>query len=1075
MVPDDKLLDIRRRSVAGWENGMKQLLVIGMVITVVMTLRQQDLAADYVQFNRDVRPILAEHCWQCHGPDAGARQAGLRLDVRENAIQPVESGAIAIVPRAPLRSELLRRVKAEDPSERMPPVDSLPPLSATQIAILVKWIEEGAKYQQHWAFQLIERPAVPEINGVDHPIDAFVVARLKADGRSLADEAETERLLRRLSLTLSGLPPTPNECIDAQRGDYERSVDRLLASPHFGEHLAVGWLDAARYADTNGYFGDKPRQIWLWRDWVIDAFNSNMPFDQFTVEQLAGDLIANATTRQRIATGFNRNHMANNETGIIDEEYRVEYVVDRLDTTLRTWMGLTIGCAQCHDHKYDPISQRDFYRLFAFFNNGPGKGLISAENPPPLITVASSEEKRHLARLEAAAVTAREKFAPLKTQLDTRIAVWEADAEKSVPSAPATDILLYEPFDGSIADQSGLLGTGLAFERGVRGQAARFDATQHIEHPLNQFDVDSPWSIGFWVKPAGSLSCLLSKIEPEGRRRGLEVLLQKGRVRVNLVEHWGARMIETGMRKSLSSGQWHHVVVTYDGSRSAEGLCVLVDGISRDLEVQRDTLGSKGSRTSSAGSCATREPLRIGRRDSGLGYYGMLDELHIFQRVFPEEIVVGWYRGERLRGILATNVGSRNDVEREFLLDDYITHYTDDAIKAARRQMRQTVQAERKFRATIPTTLVMQDLPTPRTTRVLLRGQYDQPSEIVQPGIPASIGQLTSDAPRNRLGLARWIVSSNNPLTARVIVNRLWQHCFGHGLVRTMNDFGTQGEPPTHPQLLDWLASEFRGSGWDVKRLLRLIVTSRTFRQDSRYHSDLPFDPTNRLLSRGPSYRLSAEMIRDQALAVSGLLRRRIGGPSVKPYQPPGLWKEVSYNATEIYESDTGDGLWRRGIYTWIKRQAPPPSFLVFDGATREKCTIQRTVTNTPLQSLILLNDPVFVEAARVLAARVLLQKWDAGKSIYQRAAVTMTTNEARLVELVFHVLSRKPDDQERPLLNGLLQRQRERFRQSSAEAHALLSVGESPIDSGLDPLELAAWTVVAQVVLNLDEAITLR
>ena len=1054
---------------------MKQLLVVGTVITIVMTLNQQGLAADYVHFNRDIRPILAEHCWQCHGPDARARQAGLRLDIRKHAIQPVDSGAVAIVPRAPGRSELLRRVKVEDPSERMPPADSHPPLSATQIAILDKWIEQGAEYQQHWAFQPIERPSVPEIDGVDHPIDAFVVARLKADRRSLADEADSKRLLRRLSLTLSGLPPTPNEYTDAQRGDYERAVDRLLASPHFGEHLAVGWLDAARYADTNGYFGDKPRQIWLWRDWVIDAFNSNMPFDQFTVEQLAGDLFVNATTRQRIATGFNRNHMANNETGIIDEEYRVEYVVDRLDTTLTTWMGLTIGCAQCHDHKYDPISHRDFYRLFAFFNNGPGKGLISAENPPPLITVASPEEKQHLACLEAAAVAARKKFAPLKTQLDTRIAAWESDKERSVPSALVSDILLYEPFDGSISDPSELLGTDLGFERGVKGQAVRFDATQHIEHPLKQFDVDSPWSVGLWIKPAGSLSCLLSKIEPEGRRRGLEFLLQKGRVHVNLVEHWGTRTIEIGMRESLASGQWHHVVVTYDGSRSAEGLCVLVDGIPRNLEVQRDTLGSKVSGTSSAGSCATPEPLRIGRRDSGLGYYGMLDELHIFQQVFAKETVMDWYRGERLRGILAVDAGSRNDVEREFLLDDYIEHNTDDVIKTARRQMRQTVQAERKFRATIPTTLVMQDMPTPRTTRVLLRGQYDQLGEIVQPGIPASIGQLPRDAPRNRLGLARWIVSTNNPLTARVIVNRLWQHCFGHGLVRTMNDFGTQGVPPTHPQLLDWLASEFRGNGWNVKRLLRLIVTSRTFRQQSRYHGDLSFDPTNRRLSRGPSYRLSAEMIRDQALAVSGLLRRRIGGPSVKPYQPPGLWKEVSYNATEIYEADSGDGLWRRGIYTWIKRQAPPPSFLVFDGATREKCTIQRAVTNTPLQSLILLNDPVFVEAARVLATRVLSQKGDARKSIDQRASVTMTTHEARLVELVFHVLSRKPDDQERQLLNGLLQRQRERFRKSSAEARALLSIGESPIDSSLDPLELAAWTVVAQAVLNLDEAITLR
>ena len=1054
---------------------MKLSRVLGPTLAIAMALQQQGVAADRVLFNRDVRPILAEHCWQCHGPDARARQAGLRLDVRERALQAAESGVVAIVPRAPERSELMRRVKAEDPGVRMPPAEFHPPLSATQIDTLHKWIDQGAAYQRHWAFQPIARPTLPQIAGVEHPIDAFVAARLKAHDRSFSEEAGPERLLRRLSLTLSGLPPTPSDLIDELPGHYGRTVDRLLASPHFGEHLAVGWLDAARYADTNGYFGDKPRQIWLWREWVIDALNSNMPFDQFTVEQLAGDLLPNPTTLQRIATGFNRNHMANNETGIIDEEYRVEYIVDRLDTTLTTWMGLTIGCSQCHDHKYDPISQRDFYRLFAFFNNGPGKGLISAENPPPLLTVARPEEKRRLASLEAAAAAARAKFAPLKTQLDTRIAAWEADAEKALPSAPDADLLLYEPFDGDVADRSKLLGTGLAFERGVRGQAARFDATQHVEHPLNGFDVDLPWTIGFWVKPDGSLSCLLSKIEPQGRRRGLEFLLQKGRVRVNLVERWGARTIETGTRESLTSSQWHQVVVTYDGSRSAAGLSVLVDGTPRDLTVQRDTLERQASGLSPPGSCATQEPLRIGRRDSGLGYYGVLDELRIVQRVVPDDLVADWYRGERLRGILATDPGSRNDVERAFLLDDYIAHNTDDTIQATRRRMRQTARAEQKFRATIPTTLVMQDLPTPRTTHVLVRGQYDQPGEIVQPGVPASIGRLTSDAPRNRLGLARWVVSSDNPLTARVTVNRLWKHCFGHGLVRTMNDFGTQGAPPTHPQLLDWLAAEFRGSGWDVKRLLRLIVTSRTFRQDSRRHGDASFDPYNRLLSRGPSYRLSAEMIRDQALAVSGLLRRRIGGPSVKPYQPPGLWKEVSYNAAEIYEADTGDGLWRRGLYTWIKRQAPPPSFLAFDGTTREKCTIQRAVTNTPLQSLVLLNDPVFVEAARALATRVLLGQRAEPGSVDKPPDTPLNATDRRLSRLVQRVLSRQPDNGERQLLSGLLQRQRERFRLNPATANSLLSVGKTPLDSRLDPLELATWTVVAQAVMNLDEAITLR
>ena len=1055
---------------------MQRLLRIGQVLAIVLLSQQSRATDDRVRFNRDIRPILAEHCWQCHGPDAGVRQAGLRLDLRDSAMQAADSGAFAIVPRSPQQSELLRRINTNDPAQRMPPADSHTPLSNAQVVLLRTWIEQGAEYQRHWAFQQIARPSVPEIDGVKHPIDAFVVARLKAQGQTLAEEAAPQQLSRRLHLTLSGLPPATNLPLDQSPGNYASAVDHLLASPHFGEHLAVGWLDAARYADTNGYFGDKPRQIWLWRDWVIDAFNSNMPFDQFTIEQLAGDLLPNATTRQRIATGFNRNHMANNETGIIDEEYRVEYIVDRLDTTLTTWMGLTAGCSQCHDHKYDPISQRDFYRLFAFFNNGPEKGLISADNPPPLITVATPEARQRLAQLESATVAARAQFAPIKTHLAAQIADWEAHTKKPLPALPIDDVLLYEPFDGGdFAPPSMPLGTGLTFERGVRGKAGRFDATQHLEHPFTAFDVNATWTIGFWIKPDGSLSCLLSKIEPQGRRRGLEILLQKGRVRVNLVAQWGVRSIAIGTREPLASRQWHHVAVTYDGSRAAAGMRILIDGTPADLAVQQDTLGHIGRGHSSPQSCTNQEPLRIGRRDSGLGYYGVLDELHVMQHVTSPNLVSAWHRGERLRGILATDVAERNDFERAFLLDDYIAHNTGKHVRAAQQRLRQAVETERTFRSTIPTTLVMQDLPTPRTTHVLVRGQYDQPGETVQPGVPAAIGQLSDNAPRNRLGLARWIVSRKNPLTARVTVNRLWKHCFGHGLVRTMNDFGTQGEPPTHPQLLDWLAAEFRDSGWDIKRLLRLIVTSRTFRQASRHQGDTSSDPDNRLLSRGPSYRMSAEMIRDHALAVSGLLRLRIGGPSVKPYQPPGLWKEVSYNATETYQADTGEGLWRRGLYTWIKRQAPPPSFLVFDGTTREKCTIQRAVTNTPLQSLVLLNDPVFVEAARVLASRILLLPRAEPGAADKLSAGSIPRTEHRLNQLVQHVLSRYPDNRERQLLSGLVRRQQKRFEQTPATAHALISIGHAPCDGTLDPLELATWTVVAQAVMNLDEAITLR
>jgi phosphatidylethanolamine-binding protein (PEBP) family uncharacterized protein len=1022
---------------------MKIAIVFGILVVVIPAAGN-----DRVSFNRDVRPILAEHCWQCHGPDDEARQSGLRLDVREPAMQPAESGTTAIAPHDPEQSELVRRITANDESTRMPPASFDKPLSADQIESLRNWILQGAEFQRHWAFRQLAFPDVPRrTEGMFNPIDAFVESKLKQYGQTFAPQTSREKLLRRVSFALTGLPPTLGD-LDRVDESYGGAVDRLLASPHFGERMAVDWLDAARYADTNGYFGDKPRQMWLWRDWVIDAFNSNMPYDQFTIEQLAGDLLPGATVRQRVATGFNRNHMANDETGIIDEEYRTEYVVDRVDTTMTTWMAITAGCAQCHDHKYDPVSQREFYRLFAFFNNVPETGLITADDPPPLISVTTPRQERRLVALAAAAADAKSAFERMRQQLDAEMSEWESAAALTLPAPPAESVVVYEPFDGQLDELGRPIGTAIAFQRGVHGQAGRFDATQHAERTAADFALDAPWSIGFWMKPNGALSCLLSKIEPTGKRRGFEVLLQKGRVGVNLVDHWGVRAIEISTRKPVAARQWHHVVVAYDGSQNAQGLRVLIDGTRRELVVRRNTLTH---------GIVNDEVLRIGRRDSGLGYYGLLDELRIVQRSLTDERIADWFRGERIRGILETGTESRSERDHEFLLDDYVERHADSEVRAARQHMKQTQQAEQEFRATIPTTLVMQELPERRPTRVLTRGQYDQPGDAVQPGVPAAISAMPADAPRTRLGFAHWLVADDNPLTARVAVNRLWKQCFGEGLVRTMNDFGTQGEPPTHPELLDWLAATFRDSGWDVKALLRLIVTSRTYHQESRWRSNAPVDRGNHLLARGPSFRMSAEMIRDQSLAVAGLLCRQIGGPSVKPYQPPGLWEEVSYNAAETYVPDTGDGLWRRSLYTYIKRQSPPPTFLAFDGTTREKCTIQRPRTSTPLQSLILLNDSTFVDAARAVATQVL--------------GVESEDSE-RLRQLVRRVLSRLPDNDELGALNGLLQRQRQRFSKTPEAARALVAIGAAKTESRSGQNELAAWTVVAQTVLNLDEAI---
>lgn len=935
------------------------------------------LAGAEAGFNRDIRPILSENCLACHGPDAKARKADLRLDV---------SGADW--------REVIARVTSSDPDEQMPPPEShKKPLTTTQVATLRQWIAGGAKYQKHWAFE-------PLVHDPGDSIDTLVGAGLKEHGLDFAPQAAPHTLIRRVALDLSGLPPT--EAMLAK--PYEVVVDELLASKHFGEHLAVTWLDAARYADTNGYFGDKPRQMWLWRDWVIDAFNANMLFDQFSIEQLAGDLLPDATVSQRIATGFNRNHMANNESGSIDEEFRVEYVVDRVDTTMTTWLGLTAGCAQCHDHKYDPISQREFYQIFAFFNNVPEKGLIHSDNPPPLIEVPSERQQRELTRAGAALQAAQKAFDPVHAALKPLMAAWEKEAGKSL-RPPPRDPVLHESFDGKVI----MVGNASDPVPGVRGKAAKFDATQHIEARMKGFNADQPWTIGLWVNAEGSLSCPLSLIEPEGRRRGLELIWQKGRIQVNLVHRWGVSAIEVSTVEALGARQWHHIAVSSDGSKKASGLRVFFDGRPAALEVRRDSLD---------GSIANQEPLRFGRRDSGLGFYGLIDEARLVPAALDSRAVEEWFWGERIRGVVETAPAKRGAADAEVLLDYYVAHFTDARTQKARGAVLSAQKAEKALRESIPTTLVMQEMPKPRTAHVLERGQYDKPGQKVLPGVPAAVAPWRSDLPANRLGFAKWLFSPGNPLSARVAANRLWAQCFGEGLVRTQNDFGSQGEAPAHPALLDWLAASFRDNGWNVKALLKTIVMSRTYRQDSRVRHD--DDPENRLLARGPGGRLSAEMLRDQALAISGLLVPKIGGPSVKPFQPPGLWEAVSYNGEETYVPDTGDGLWRRSLYTYVKRQSPPPMLLTFDGPTREKCTVRRARTNTPLQALMLLNEETFMKAAEALAKRSEGRK-------------------DRIAWMFSAATCREPQADELALLRGLF----ERRKSLALVAHTILNLDE--------------------------------
>jgi hypothetical protein len=1045
---------------------VQAFLALTAALAVVTALcRAEEGALTRLEYNRDVRPILSDKCFRCHGPDASAREAKLRLDQRDNALAEHASG-FPIIPGKADESELVLRIEATDPEDRMPPLESNLSLTKREIAILRRWVAEGAEYQPHWSLvspRAVEPPPVHHAKWLRNEIDSFILAKLEHEGLSPTAEADKATLLRRVSLDLTGLPPTV-AAVDAFLGDtrpdaYERTVDRLLSSPAYGERMAVDWLDAARYADSNGFFRDNTRQIWPWRDWVIRAFNRNLPFDQFTIEQLAGDLLPDATPEQRIATGFNRNHMVTGETGVIDEEYRVEYVADRLETTSAVWLGLTVGCARCHDHKYDPISQREYYQLFAFFNTGVEKGLVNPDDPPPVMDVASAEQRTELTRLSETRRVAEAEFTRIVEPLRPQVDGWEKEASSEL-QPPTTDLIAHVNFEPEAAAVSSASATravekgGVNYDAGLLGQAATFDGMQHLElPPETSLDADRPWTIGIWVKPTASLNCVWSKIEPTGDRRGVELIWQKGQLQINLVDRWVVSAIEVMTKDPIKRSDWNHVIVSYDGSRKAAGLRVFADGIETPLTIGRDSL---------RGSISNTEPVRIGRRDSGLGFYGQLDELRILRRAIDADEARTWFWSERLPAILATAPAKRDARQKKFLLDYYVECHADAPAREANRVAAAARDAEEAFRAKLPKTLVMQELPNPPKTHVLKRGQYDAPGDAVESGVPAALPPLPADVPRNRLGLAKWLTAPEHPLTARVEVNRLWFQCFGEGLVATLNDFGLQGEWPTHPELLDWLAVRFVRSGWDVKQLLRLIVTSAVYRQSSvPTPALLQRDPDNRLLARGPRFRLPAEMIRDQALAISGLLVDRIGGPPVKPYQPPGLWEAVSYNGELSYEIDRGEGLWRRTVYSYWKRQSPPPGVLVLDGPTRETCVVRRPRTNTPLQSLLLLNDETFVEAGRSLAALVLAE----GKR----------GDEERAASMFRRATARIADANELSILGALYARQRARFAADRESAVRLVNVGSSPRGRDLDPTELAAWTVVAQAILNLDEVITRR
>ncbi|MBN71998.1 MAG: hypothetical protein CME32_22295 [Gimesia sp.] len=1012
-----------------------------------------------IEFNRDIRPILSEKCLHCHGPDAATREADLRLDDQENTFRP-RDGYRIIDRRHPHQSKLLKRLITTDESLKMPPIDSGKELSTREIDLLKRWIEAGATYQQHWSFIPPQRPNLPDVKEqtwVQNPIDRFVLSRLQQEGLKPSPRADKATLCRRLSLDLIGLPPTLEE-LDAFLKDdspqaLENLIDRLLSSPHYGEHRARYWLDAARYADTSGYFTDEEWEMWHWRDWVIDAFNRNLPFDQFTIEQLAGDLLPAPTQKQLIATGFHRNHMTTRETGIIDEEYRVEYIVDRLDTTSTVWMGLTMGCARCHDHKYDPISQKEFYQLFAFFNNTPETGNTrTAGNAQPVLQIPSPDYKDKELKLQNELRTLEQQHQQNETELARLQTEWEQQIAATLKSPPTEKLILHDPLDDLNQNQTFKAIGNVENNAGFLGAGAHFDGTALLEsHQQLPLDRYTPFSIAAWIKPAsGGPICILSQIDDRQQLRGFDIMLRKGKLCVHLIHAWNNNAIQVVTDGSISTGRWQHLLVTYDGSSTAAGIRIYLNGALQSTSAPYDSL---------TGSITTDEPFRLGRRSTSAFYKGDLDELRIYSRSLSAEEARQLADSQFLTATLAVPMEKRTQQQQEALRTYFLNTAAPEKFRGTEQALEKKRSQLARLRKQIPSTMVMQENKEPRETFILERGVYNHPGEKVSARVPTVLPGFRDQFPTNRLGLARWLTSPEHPLTARVYVNRLWQQMFGVGLVKTVEDFGSQGEWPSHPELLDWLAVEFRESGWDVKHLIKLIALSATYQQSSRGTSELyERDPENRLLSRGPRFRLDAETVRDNALHISGLLVAKQGGPSVKPYQPAGLWEAVSYDGDVTYQQDSGDGLYRRSLYTYWKRQSPPPGLMAFDAPTRETCTVRRPRTNTPLQALVLMNDPTYLEAARVLATRTLKQEG---------------TDSERIAFLFRSAISRSPDKREQQILTRLLQQQKKIYHSDPSAARGLIQVGEALVEATIPPSELAAWTMLASTILNMDETVT--
>jgi hypothetical protein len=1034
-----------------------------------------------VRFNRDVRPILAEYCLACHGADSASRQAGLRLDREEGLFGTREGAEGPVVVRGkPEASPLYQRMVSRERDFVMPPPKAHKRPKPEEKELIRRWIAEGAVWEPHWSFIKPVRPPLPAVRNERwprNPVDRFILARLEAEGLSPAPEADRRTLARRVSLDATGLLPEP-DLVEAFVNDpapdaYERLVDRLLESPRWGEHRARYWLDAARYADTHGLHFDNYREMWPYRDWVIAAFNRNQPFDRFTVEQIAGDLLPEATRDQLVATGFHRCNITTNEGGTIPEENLANYARDRVETTSWVWLGLTANCAVCHDHKFDPVTMKDFYSLAAFFRNttqGALDGNIP-DTPPVLVIPRPADEKRwgELAReIEEARAAAAERKKALRAEFDA----WAAKArpeEWDAGIAGLGEPLFHLP-PASAAEEgpaSALVGgarvdlTGPKKARweagGPLGPALALDGEAVFDAPgdVGAFDGSAPFSYGAWVrvgKGFGGSGAVFARMDEGNAYRGWDLWLQGNEFGAHLIHRWPDRAIKvvtTGGQAKRE--QWRHVFVTYDGSGTAAGFRIYVDGKAARLQVEQNGLKE---------TARAEVPFRIGRRSRGQGASDVrVQDVRLYGRALGPAEVARLAAQPAARAFLAAPVEKRAAADRDRIFEARAAGDAELGRLEDRRAALEKEREEIRKRAAVAHIQEEKKGSMPMA-HILFRGEYDKPREKVGPAGIGALHPFPEGAPRNRLGLALWLVSPENPLTPRVIVNRFWQEVFGTGIVRTSEDFGATGEPPSHPELLDWLAVEFRDGGWDVKKLFRLLLTSATYRQDSAATPEkLRKDPANRLLSRGPRFRMDAEMIRDAALSAAGLLSPKIGGPSVKPYQPDGVWEAVAMpeSNTRFYRRDGGEALYRRSLYTFWKRHAPPASMEILNAPSREVSCLRRERTNTPLHALVTLNDPQFVEAARALAQRALRQARGAGDA-------------AVLDVLARRALARPLSAAEAAVVLRTLEGLRAHYRARPEGARALLGVGEHPADPALDPAEAAAWTMAANQILNLDE-----